>query len=245
VTTQAGIELVWIPPGSVMMGSESGGSKNEKPAHRVTIGEGFYMGKYEVTQAQWQRVMGYNPSHLKGDDLPVEDVTWEAALDFIARLNAQNDGYTYRLPTEAEWEYAARAGTTGEYSGDLNATTWYYGNSGDARLHSGPVGPNAILANRNRAHPVGSKLPNDFGLFDMSGNVFEWCQDWYHDNYVGAPTDGSAWLSGGEQKQRVVRGGAWFSSAYAARPAFRSGGSLGKIVSRPALGLRVAAVAKQ
>jgi eukaryotic-like serine/threonine-protein kinase len=100
-------------------------------------------------------------------------------------------GYTYRMPTEAEWEYAARAGTTGDYAGDPNATAWYDKNSG------------------SQTHPVGGKQPNAFGLFDMPGNVWEWCQDWFHDSYADAPTDGSAWLSGGEQKYRVFRGGSW------------------------------------
>src|SRR5205085_11681819 len=122
--SRAGVEFVWIPAGSFMMGSENGGS-DEKPVHRVMISEGFYMGKYEVTQAQWQAVMGNNPSRFKGDNLPVETVSWDDAVSFIAKLNAQNDGYTYRLPTEAEWEYAARAGTTGDYAGDLDAMAWY------------------------------------------------------------------------------------------------------------------------
>src|SRR5919204_2180691 len=135
--------------------------------------------------------MGNNPSHFKGNNLPVEKISWEKAVAFIAKLNARDDSYTSRLPSEAEWEYAARAGTTGEYVGDLEAMTWYSGNS------------------RGHTHPVGSKRPNAFGLFDMYGNVWEWCQDWYHDSYAGAPTDGSAWVSGDEQKGHVLRGGSW------------------------------------
>ena len=146
MTNRVGIELVWIPAGSFMMGSESGQS-GEKPVHRVTINNGLYMGKYEVTQAQWQSVMGNNPSDFKGDNLPVEQVSWDDAVAFIAKLNAQNDGYTYRLPSESEWEYACRAGTTGDYAGDLYAMAWYTG---------------------DKTHPVGSKLPNAFGLLSQS-----------------------------------------------------------------------------
>lgn len=224
MTNRIGIELVWIPPGSFMMGSEKGNT-NEKPAHQVTISEGFYLGKYEVTQEQWQGVMGNNPSHFKGKNLPVEEATWDDAIAFIARLNAQNGGYTYRLPSEAEWEYAARAGTTGEYAGDLDAMAWYWKSFG------------------GRSHPVGCKQPNAFGLFDMYGNVWEWCQDWYHNSYMGAPTDGSAWLSGGEQKYRVMRGGSWKHDASYCRSAYRLRNSW---ISRHFLnvGLRVVAVAR-
>jgi formylglycine-generating enzyme required for sulfatase activity len=205
---RTGIEFVWIPAGSFMMGSANGDG-DEKPVHRVTISEGFYMGKYEVTQAQWQTVMGNNPSYFKGcANCPVERVSWDVAVSFLAQLNVRNDGYTYRLPSEAEWEYAARAETTGDYAGDLDAIAWYYNNSGDTRLR-GVRDSNELEANNNRTHPVGSKQPNAFGLFDMHGNVWEWCQDWHHDSYAGAPTDGSTWLSDGEQKYRVLRGGSW------------------------------------
>ena len=124
---------------------------------------------------------------------------------FIQRLNQMNDAYTYRLPTEAEWEYACRAGTTGDSAGDLKKLAWYSDSSG------------------NRTHAVGQKQPNPWGLADMHGNVWEWCQDWYHDSYYGAPTDGSAWLSGGggEYKLRVLRGGSWSSYADYLRSAFR------------------------
>lgn len=197
------IELVLVPAGNFKMGSTNGEGW-EKPMHEVTINQSFYMGKYEVTQAQWQAVMGSNSSNFKGDSLPVEDISWNDAIAFIARLNAQKDGYSYRLPTEAEWEYACRAGTTGDYAGDLDAMAWYYKNSD------------------NKTHDVGTKLPNAFGLFDMHGNVWEWCQDWYHDSYNGAPGDGSAWLSGGEQKDRVLRGGSWYAYAGNVRSSSRS-----------------------
>lgn len=201
--TNPHIELVGIPPGSFMMGSTNGGA-HEKPALQVAINYSFYMGKYEVTQSQWQSVMGNNPSSFKDcPNCPVEMVSWNDAQKFIQRLNGINDGYTYRLPSEAEWEYACRAGTTGDYAGNLNDMAWYDQNSG------------------SKTHAVGGKQPNAWGLFDMHGNVWEWCQDLYHETYYGAPTDGSAWLSGGEQKYRVLRGGSWTFDATALRSAGR------------------------
>jgi formylglycine-generating enzyme required for sulfatase activity len=225
VRTRSGIELVYVPPGEFMMGSENG-SADEKPVHRVTIREGFYMGKYEVTQTQWQAVMGSNPSHFKGDNLPVETVSWDDAQAFIHKLNTINDGFSYRLPSEAEWEYACRAGTTGDYAGDLEAMAWYGNNSGPQRLDAVEIWLadsnnyfKRLTDNGNQTHPVGQKQVNRFGLYDMHGNVWEWCQDWYHDSYAGGPTDGSAWLNGGEQKYRVLRGGSWASGAYFQRSA--------------------------
>jgi len=204
-TNQAGIEFVLIPPGSFMMGSTN--EADEGPVHRVTISKGFYMGKYEVTQAQWQSVMGNNPSEFKncGGNCPVEEVSWDDAQNFINKLNASNDGFSYRLPTEAEWEYACRAGTTGDYAGNLNEMAWHSEEN-----------------SRYQTHAVGGRRLNDWGLADMHGNVWEWCQDWYHETYYGAPTDGSAWLSGGEQKYRVLRGGAsWYLDASHLRSAYR------------------------
>lgn len=203
-TNQTGIEFVLIPPGSFMMGSTNG-RDNEKPVHEVTISQAFYMGKYEVTQGQWQTVMGNNPSNFKdcGGNCPVEQVSWDDAQNFINKLNASNDGFRYRLPTEAEWEYACRAGTTGDYAGNLSEMAWYSENSG------------------NKTHAVGGKRPNDWGLADMHGNVWEWCQDWDHETYYGAPTDGTAWLTGGDQKYRVLRGGSWDFDATDLRSAFR------------------------
>jgi formylglycine-generating enzyme required for sulfatase activity len=208
-TNQTGIEFVLIPPGSFMMGSTNGDA-DEKPAHQVTINYSFYMGKYEVTQAQWQSVMGNNPSNFKDcANCPVEQVSWDDAQNFVNKLNESNDGFRYRLPTEAEWEYACRAGTTGDYAGNLSEMAWYSENSG------------------SKTHAVGGKRPNAWALADMHGNVWEWCQDWYHETYHGAPTDGSAWLSGGEQKYRVVRGGSWVYRAASMRSAFRSYGTPG------------------
>lgn len=196
ITAQLGIEMVWISPGSFMMGSEI--EANRRPSHRVTIGKGFYMGKYEVTQAQWQSVMGKNPSYFRncGGGCPVESVSWFEAQDFVRRLNLRNDGYTYRLPTEAEWEYACRAGTTDEYSGgNFVSMAWYDGNS-------------ALMT-----HPVGRQQPNAFGLYDMMGNVWEICQDAYHETYNGAPNDGSAWQYADEKLRAVARGGGFTSGS--------------------------------
>jgi formylglycine-generating enzyme required for sulfatase activity len=242
------IELVKIPAGSFMMGSAYGDS-GEQPVHQVTISEEFYMGKYEVTQAQWQAVMGSNPSGFSGTNLPVENVSWNDASAFITKLNAKSDNYTYRLPTEAEWEYAARAGATVDYAGDLDALAWYGNNSGRQRLDAAAIFrteaqnySKRITENGGQTHAIGSKLPNAFGLFDMQGNVWEWCQDWYHDSYAGAPTDGSAWLSGGEQKYRVLRGGSWYDNAIYLRAASRL--RLSPAYRTNSDGLRVVAVAR-
>jgi formylglycine-generating enzyme required for sulfatase activity len=191
VRNRLGMELAYAPAGSFMMGSENGG-RDEQPAHQVTFSQGFYIGKFEVTQQQWQAVMGTNPSHFKGESLPVEQVSWDDAQAFIRRLNEQNDGYIYRLPSESEWEYACRAGTTADYAGELDSMAWF----GDERAG-------------RQTHPVGQKRPNAWGLYDMHGNVWEWCEDLYHEGYQGAPVDGSAWLTGGEQKRRALRGGSW------------------------------------
>jgi len=132
------------------------------------------------------------------------------------------------MPSEAEWEYACRAGTTGDYAGNLDAMAWYANNSGNSRLDADSILRDDVSKylkrltdNGNKTHPVGSKEPNAWGLYDMHGNVWEWCQDWRHDSYNSAPSDGSAWLSGGEQKYRVMRGGSWYFTADYARSAYR------------------------
>ncbi len=177
--------------------------EDAKPIHEVTIAGPFYLGKYEVTQGEWKAVTGSNPSRFEGDDrLPVENVSWDDCQEFIAKLNGRKDGYAYRLPSEAEWEYACRAGTTGDYAGELDEMAWYRNNSG------------------NKTHPVGKKKPNAWGLYDMHGNVWEWCQDRYHKNYNGAPTDGTAWEAGSDN-ERILRGGSWCDSAYYCRSANR------------------------
>ena len=161
-----GMEFVKIAPGEFMMGCLTGDSEcqaDEKPVHRVQITKAFEIGKYEVTQAQWQAVTGSNPSTIKGDDHPVETISKQEAQDFLAKLTARNDGYRYRLPTEAEWEYAARAGASTPAS--LDDVAWYAANSDD------------------QSHPVGQKKPNAWGLYDTLGNVREWVSDQYAMNF--------------------------------------------------------------
>jgi formylglycine-generating enzyme required for sulfatase activity/serine/threonine protein kinase len=215
VTNRAGVELVYVMPGSFMMGSQTG-NDNEKPPHQVTFKDGFYIGKYEVTNAQWWAVMktgvpSYDSdldpkvSHL--ENFPARNISWDEAQRFIGKLNDMKDGYEYRLPSEAEWEYACRAGTTGDYAGNLDEMAWYSSNTRD----EDPP-----------AHPVGQKHPNAFGLYDMHGNVWEWCQDNYHADYSGTPpSDGSAWLVEGGAALRVIRGGSQHDPASDLRSARR------------------------
>ena len=201
----ATMEMIYVAPGTFTMGSlstEEGRPDNESP-HRVTLTKGFWLGKYEVTQEQWQSVMGTNPSHFKGKKHPIESVSWEDCRLFIQRVNATlNCGA--RLPTEAEWEYACRAGTTGAYggNGDLNDMGWYGANSG------------------GETHCVGQKQANAWGFHDMHGNVAEWCNDWYGYSYGGDTTDPKGPASA---SCRVVRGGSWFYIASCCRSAIRFG----------------------
>ena len=176
VTNSIGMEFVKIPEGEFMMGSpsdEGDRDNDEGPVHKVTIEESYYLGKYEVTQEQWREVMGSNPSYFKGDDLPVEKVSWTDAQMFIQKLNEMEGTNIYRLQSEAEWEYACFAGTT---------TRYYFGDD-ESRL-----GDYAWYLDNldGQTHPVGQKKPNPWGLYDMHGNVWEWCQDEYHSNYDGA-----------------------------------------------------------
>lgn len=197
-TNSIGMEFMLIPAGEFNMGSpssEQGRANNEGPLHTINIENAYYLGKYEVTQKQWREIMGNNPSRFMGDNLPVEKVSWDDVQEFIIKLNQKEGTDKYRLPSEAEWEYAARAGTTTRFSfGDneskLGEYAWYYSNSG------------------SKTHPVGQKKSNSWGLYDMHGNVWEWTQDWYHSDYDGAPTDGSVWESV-EDFSRVCRGGGW------------------------------------
>ena len=190
----AGMNFVQIPAGEFTMGSQGvEADADETPLTRVQISQAFELSTHEVTQGQWEAAMGRNPSaqSLCGTDCPVEAVSWHDVQDFIARLNMAEDGYTYRLPTEAEWEYAARAGTTEDRDGPIDTIAWHSGNS------------------TNSAHPVASKEPNRFGLFDMLGNVWEWVQDWYGEYPGGNVTNPTGPDSG---SLRVVRGGGWNSA---------------------------------
>ena len=215
----SGMEFVWVPPGEFRMGSTSSEARDvERPLTQVRISEGFWLGKYEVTQSEWEAVMGSNPSHFGncGGDCPVEQVSWADVQRFIGRLNAREGREVYRLPREAEWEYAARAGTTGDRYGDLSAIAWYAGNS------------------EGRTHPVGLKLPKGWGLYDMLGNVCEWVGDWHGGYPGGRVTDPGGPGSG---SFRVFRGGGWFSYAGYARASSRSGSDPG--YRRGDLGVRL------
>ena len=200
-------DLIKVEGGSLMMGDDESDYDAEKPAHLVTVPD-FYLGKYPVTQGLWQAVMGENPSYFKGFNRPVERVSWDDAQVFLEKLNEQT-GKSYRLPTEAEWEYAARGG---KYSQGCS----YAGSSKPEEV--GWYGYNS----HGETKPVGMKLPNELGLYDMSGNVWEWCADVWHSNYKGAPEDGSAWKTGGVQSTRVTRGGSWHDSDANCRVSYRS-----------------------
>ncbi len=201
------IEMVKVEAGSFNMGATPEMQvpyEVEKPVHRVTLTNNYYIGKYEVTQALWQAVMGSNPSYFKGDDLPVEQVSWNDCQDFISKLNAMT-GKRFRLPSEAEWEYAARGGKKSrgyQYSGSntLGDVAWYEGNSG------------------SKTHAVGTKQPNELGIYDMTGNVYEWCQDWYGSYSSSPQTNPIGAVSG---SSRVDRGGSWFFTAKHCRSSYR------------------------
>ena len=191
--------MVWVDGGTFRMGAtpEQGSDAydNEKPVHSVTL-SGYYIGKTEVTQALWKAVMGSNPSYFKGDNLPVEQVSWDDCQKFIRKLNALT-GQNFRLPTEAEWEFACRGGNNScgyKYSGSnyIDNVAWYDGNSG------------------NKTRPVATKLPNELGIYDMTGNVWEWCSDWKGDYSSGAQTNPKGPYDG---SGRVIRGGSWCFSA--------------------------------
>ncbi|HEY6400582.1 MAG TPA: bifunctional serine/threonine-protein kinase/formylglycine-generating enzyme family protein [Blastocatellia bacterium] len=208
----ARIVMVYVPEGSFLMGSPPGEpdiESNEVPQHQVTV-PGFYLGKYEVTRAQWRAVMGISSPNLKDGDLPVTNVDWNEVKDFCNRLSQKTDA-RYRLPTEAEWEYACSGGTTGAYGrNNINAMAWHMDNS------------------NFKPHPVGRKRPNAFGIYDMLGNAQEWCEDSWHDSYAGAPTDGSAWGNkSGYDSSRVIRGCYFFSDITDCRPANRDDTSAG------------------
>jgi formylglycine-generating enzyme required for sulfatase activity len=207
---ETGIRLVPIPAGTFLMGSPAAEAKrfpDEGPQTRVTLTKDFLLGATDVTQAQWTAVMGTNPSHFKGGTLPVDSVTWDDAMAFGQKLTERERaagrlpaGYVLTLPTEAQWEYACRAGTTVGDPGDMHVLAWFAENSDGT------------------THPVGTKPPNEWGLFDMHGNVWQWCRDWFKAYPGGAVTDPTGAPTG---LFRVIRGGSWDYDAAFCRYAFR------------------------
>lgn len=213
------LALVWIEPGSFVMGSppEERRHKAEGPQTQVTLSKGFWLGRTEVTQRQYESLMGINPSTFKavGPDAPVERVSWVDAVKFGEVLTEREraagrlpEGYKYTLPTEAQWEYACRAGTSGDYAGDQTQMAWYDDNSGAT------------------THPVALKQPNEWGLYDMSGNVLEWCFDWYDSYPGGKVTDPRGPRHG---HYRIARGGSWRAEMHVGRSPSRAGGSSGRL----------------
>ncbi len=200
----------WIQPGTFLMGSpenELGRYDEEGPQHLVTLTQGFWLFDTPCTQALWQAVMGNNPSQFQGADRPVEQVSWWDCKEFIMRLNSLLPGLRLDLPTEAQWEYACRTGTTTPFSFGANIT------------------PEQVNYDGNYAYtsPVASLPTNLWGLYDMHGNVWEWTQDHWHENYRDAPSDGSAWIDSDAGALRVIRGGSWRVSARRVRAAYRYG----------------------
>ncbi|MDR0408433.1 MAG: formylglycine-generating enzyme family protein [Campylobacteraceae bacterium] len=208
-----GMEFVLIPSGSFAMGSGKNAEikvAHEFPQHNVTISRNFYLGKFEVTQKQWMKIMNSNPSKFKGDLNPVESINWYDAKTFISKLNALENTTKYRLPTEAEWEYAARAISEDKYSfgndaGELKLYAWYY------------EGSKKLL----RTHPVGQKQPNKWGLYDMHGNVWEWTEDFYDPEYYSKSSLKDPISRESSLKSIVIRGGGWINSAEHLRSAAR------------------------
>jgi eukaryotic-like serine/threonine-protein kinase len=228
-----------VPSGTFTMGSpssEANRSDDEGPQHQVNI-ESFYLGKYEVTQAQYQAIMDNNPSNFKGDNLPVESVTWNEAIEFCKKLSAKT-GKTYRLPSEAEWEYACRAGTT---------TPFAFGETINPNIvnYNGnyPYGQAAKGEYRAKTIAVGSLgVANAFGLYDMHGNVWEWCQDIYQPNYNNAPTNGNVREQATDNNSRLLRGGSWHDPGENCRSANRNDDAPGNRLI--VLGFRVGLVGR-
>ena len=211
------LEMVEIPGGEFLMGSpgdEKGRENNESPQHKVTV-KPFFMGKFPVTQAQYQAITGKNRSVFKRDKNPVESVNWNDATEFCQKLS-EKTGRTYRLPSEAEWEYACRGGTKKPFHFGETVTTNLANYNGNSTYANAPNGQY-----RKQTTEVGSFSPNAFGLYDMHGNVWEWCEDAFHKNYNNAPDDGSAWIGNADRRFRVLRGGSWYSEPGECRGASR------------------------
>jgi formylglycine-generating enzyme required for sulfatase activity len=222
VRNRLGMEFVRVPAGRFKMGSPQGVS-DELPQHEVTFAKPFYMGKHEVTLVQWERLMGGRPNENPTDDAPVERVSWHDTQEFIKKLNALNDGYAYRLPSEAEWEYACRAGEEGDYVRDLDKMAWHSANS------------------YKMTHRVGQTKPNAFGLYDMFGNVWEWCEDNARPNYEGAPGDGKPYYQAQATPDatRITRGFSYEGELSKLRAAYR--GYAPADVRKPTIGFRLVA----
>jgi formylglycine-generating enzyme required for sulfatase activity len=226
-----GLDMVLVPGGGFEMGSpedEPERGDNEGPQHRVSV-PAFFMGRYVVTQAQWRVVSSFpqveqdlnpDPARFKGENRPVERVSWYEAVEFCQRLSRHTQR-PYRLPSEAEWEYACRAGTTTPFYFGPILTTEVANYDGNYSYNNSPKGDYL-----RETTPVDHfDIANGFGLCDMHGNVYEWCQDHYHGSYEGAPTDGSAWVDEGadENKLRILRGGSWRYNPWYCRSAYRNG----------------------
>ena len=229
LTPHLSFDLVFIEGGTFRMGSDKATDPDafddEGPPHDVTMRD-FYIGQYPVTQDVWLEIMGENPSFFRGDRRPVENVSWDDAKIFIQKLNARTEksrrleGWAYRLPSEAEWEYAARGGIHTFAASPIGADGGRGGaySGGDRLKEVGWFEDNS----HGETKPVGLKAPNALGLFDMSGNVWEWCEDDWHGSYEGAPKDGSAWVDRPERgSYRVRRGGGWLGTAQNCRSACR------------------------
>jgi formylglycine-generating enzyme required for sulfatase activity len=214
------VELIWLNPGAFTMGSPSDEefrNKAEGPQTHVTLTKGFWLAKTELTQAQYESITGQNPSTFKniGPDAPVENVSWIDAMAYCEKLNQRErgagrlpEGYSYTLPTEAQWEYACRAGTATAYTSDPGATAWYDNNS------------------TQTTHPVAQKRPNRWGFHDITGNIIEWCYDWYGNYPGGSVTDPTGPRHG---YYRIARGGSWRTEERTCRSAARSGGSAARL----------------
>jgi len=225
VRTFGGIEMVWCPPGEFFMGSpeDEEGRDDDETQHRVTLTKGYWLAKTECTQEQWESIMGSNPSTFKGADLPVEQVSWDDVQGWLEKMNEKHPlppGWKWELPTEAQWEYACRAGTETAFagSGALDEMGWYSENS------------------ESKTNTVGTKKANTWGLHDMHGNVWEWCQDGYEDYESGSATDPKRWTDGWLS---VRRGGSWCHDALSCRSAYRSRSA--PVYRYDTLGFRVAA----